>query len=68
MDVAPGLAVFIIIIVIVAIVVGFEVGQWWAEFRRGSFEAQIAWRRRKLYRTQRKKRKPASGNAHDSHN
>lgn len=63
MDVAPGLAIFII--VIVAIVVGFEAGRWWAQTMRGLFDARMAWRRRKMYR-KRKKRKSVSGNAPDS--
>jgi hypothetical protein len=62
----PGLAVVIFIIVI-AVIVGFEAGRWWAEAMRGSFEARLAWRRRKMYRQQRKKRKPVRGNAHDPH-
>jgi hypothetical protein len=67
MDGAPGLAVVIFIIVI-AVIVGFEAGRWWAETKRGMFEARMAWKRRRMYRTQRKKRKPVSGNAHDPHN
>jgi hypothetical protein len=62
----PGLAVVIFIIVI-AVIVGFEAGRWWAEAMRGSFDARMAWRRRRMYRQQRKKRKPVRGNAHDPH-
>jgi hypothetical protein len=57
----------LILIIVIAVIVGFEAGRWWAEAMRGSFEARMAWRRRKMYRQQRKKRKPVSGNAHEPH-
>ncbi len=37
-------------LLIVGAACGFPVGQWWAEFARGKFEAKRAWENRAAYR------------------